>query len=359
MNKNIDPKRILYLSFDEYKDIELYELLDIYTKITNIDWRKEKIYIFLDEIQKLKDWSSKIKFIYDNFTNIKIFLSGSSSLLIEKNAIENLAGRYFIFELPVLNIKEYYELKNNKILENYNLEKRNLELEFNNYLYKPFPEIVNFNIEDSRQYIKEIIISKIIKGDILDIFGNIDINNLEKLLYLFLSKPGMILNLDNLSGDLNMSKKTLEKYIKILEFSKLIKILKNFRPSTLSSSRKLRKVYPYDVSLSLSLFNVDESISFETKIINYLDCQYYWRKNNKEIDCILLKENNIIPIEIKYKNNIKDNDIKNLKYFLNKYNIKNDYVIYLGESTKIDNINLVNYLDLLYYGLEGIFGYHL
>ncbi|MGC9132742.1 MAG: ATP-binding protein, partial [Candidatus Micrarchaeia archaeon] len=62
--KSEEAKRIFYFSFDEEKEIEVYDLLNTYSRITSIDWRKEKIYVFFDEIQKLKDWSSKIKFLY-------------------------------------------------------------------------------------------------------------------------------------------------------------------------------------------------------------------------------------------------------------------------------------------------------
>ena len=51
--------------------------------------KKEKIFVFLDEIQKLEDFQNKIKIYYDLYPKIKFFLSGSSSLFLKKKKQEN------------------------------------------------------------------------------------------------------------------------------------------------------------------------------------------------------------------------------------------------------------------------------
>jgi predicted AAA+ superfamily ATPase len=80
--KNVNRKNILFYSFDELWEIE--EKIEEYKKITEIDLEKDKIYIFLDEIQKIKDWQSKVKIYYDLYPNIKFILSGSSLLFLQK-----------------------------------------------------------------------------------------------------------------------------------------------------------------------------------------------------------------------------------------------------------------------------------
>jgi predicted AAA+ superfamily ATPase len=57
--------------------------------LLDIDFHKEKVYIFLDEIQKVTDWQSKVKVYFDMYPNIKFFLTGSSSLYLQKK--ESLA----------------------------------------------------------------------------------------------------------------------------------------------------------------------------------------------------------------------------------------------------------------------------
>jgi len=81
----IDKFKILYFSFDEEIE-EIDRLLDFYQKdvLKNKIDKFDKIYLFFDEIQKLKDFSKKIKILYDLNPNLKIFISGSSSLEIDK-----------------------------------------------------------------------------------------------------------------------------------------------------------------------------------------------------------------------------------------------------------------------------------
>ena len=80
--KGVNPKDILFFSFDEFKNIEVDEVIKAYEEILEKDVRKGKHLILFDEIQKLDNWENKIKRIYDTFRNIKIIISGSESLFI-------------------------------------------------------------------------------------------------------------------------------------------------------------------------------------------------------------------------------------------------------------------------------------
>src|SRR3989338_2001738 len=100
--KGTSPKNIIYFSFDETK-AELRDLFNVYEE--NVIKKKigeEKIFVFLDEIQKLEDWQNKIKVYYDLYPNtIKFFISGSASIDILLKAKESLAGRIFYFHLDL------------------------------------------------------------------------------------------------------------------------------------------------------------------------------------------------------------------------------------------------------------------
>jgi predicted AAA+ superfamily ATPase len=347
--KEVEAKNILYYTYDEKKE-DILTILNAFQKITGTDWKKEKVFIFLDEIQKLKDWSSKLKIIYDNFPKVKFVVSGSASVMLEKQAIDNLAGRYFLEDIPPLSIKEYFELKHKKRIENYELYKDELKIEVDDYLKKPFPEIVDWK-EERRifEYIKESVISKVLRIDLPEIFRNVNIALLETLIEIFFSNPGMILNLDSLSKSLRVHKKTLEQHIFFLKFSKLIRIVKNFRISILAESRKLAKVYPYDISLAFP-FNpsVESSKILECVVASQTNAKNYWRFGNKEVDFIL-RDREILPIEIKAKEELEKNDFKNIKYLMKKFKVKSGIVIYLGETKRLENgIIAINFLDFLY-----------
>ena len=145
--KKYDSNKIFYFNFDK-KVRDLTEILDDYEKLTDTNWKKEKIFVFLDEVTKLDEWASKIKLIYDAFPNIKFLISSSSSVRLEEEAIKNLAGRYFLINTKPLSFREYLELRDkNKFLKNINLWKDEIKKEFQEYSLRSFPEIINWKDE--------------------------------------------------------------------------------------------------------------------------------------------------------------------------------------------------------------------
>ncbi|MEM5771668.1 MAG: AAA family ATPase, partial [Candidatus Aenigmatarchaeota archaeon] len=113
LENGVDPRKILYFSFDE-EAFDIKDVLETYKKsILRKDFKDvDRIYVFFDEVHKCKDWENKIKVYYDLNPNIKFFLSGSASLIISKQAKESLAGRIYEFVLKPLTFKEFLEMKN-------------------------------------------------------------------------------------------------------------------------------------------------------------------------------------------------------------------------------------------------------
>lgn len=330
LEKN-NQKNIFYFNFDKTVE-DLTKILDAYSEITKIEWKKEKVFVFLDEIAKLKNWADKIKLLYDAFPNIKFIVSSSSSTSLESEAIQNLAGRYFLLGIKPLYFIEYIELKNKKeYLENPELWKKEIKKEIKDYLLRSFPEIINWEDELLvKDYLRTTIIDKVVKDDLPNKFKNINKDLILRLLEIFYSEPGIYLDYDSISKKFGVSKKTLIEHVFYLEFSYLIRKVKNLRPSIMSTSRKMQRIYPYWWSLAFCYSdNYDKII--ENAIASLIDAKYYWRKNKAEIDFLLMDKKKIVPIEVKNKEEIKKADIENIRYFIRKYKIKRGIVIYQGE----------------------------
>jgi uncharacterized protein len=348
--KKVKPKHVLYFSFDE-KVEDLKKVLDEYQKITGVDWKKEKIYVFFDEIHKLEGWSSKLKLLYDAFPNIKFFVSGSSSVELEKEAYSNLVGRHFLLKVEPLSLKEFFELKTGKKVEDFEIWREELFLMFSEYLKKPFPEIVFENDERKiMEYLKENVVGKIIYQDLPKKFKNVNEDLLFNLIEIFYQNPGMVLNLDSLSKNLHIAKKTLQKHLFYLKFSYLIRSLKNFRISMLMASRKLQKIYPYHWSLIFGLYReIDRGKLLESVASYLLDAKFYWRKGNKEIDFIL-KNGEIVPVEAKAKG-----EVDRLAKILKALNLKKAILLHEGKYREVKNfdniqIELIPFFELAFYG---------
>src|SRR3989339_603824 len=103
-NDKVEPRNILFLSFDEAmlsSAVKLDDYLRIY--LSHFQARRTgRLYIFLDEIQYAPEWQHILKRFYDTEPNIKFIISGSSSLFLKKKATESLVGRIYEFNLQVL-----------------------------------------------------------------------------------------------------------------------------------------------------------------------------------------------------------------------------------------------------------------
>lgn len=329
INNGVQPKRILYFSFDETTG-DLKTLINTYQEnILGHGLAKEQTYIFLDEIQKLKDWQNKIKAYYDLYPNIKFFVSGSASLNILIDAKENLAGRIFYFTMQPLDFEEFLELKGmdiQKIKENFGAWKQEIKIELNNYLLRPFPEIINAEDSLAKKYIKESIIERAIFRDLSSIFEIKDIELIDKIIHILAANPGMIVNLDDLSKDLGRSRQSISNYLFYLECCFLAKSLLNFRGSLKVSSRKLKKYYLIHPGTALALASPEKGKVIENLVQFATGAEHYWREGNKEVDFIITKEK-ILPIESKYTSSTGLKEVKGLIKFMTKYKIKKGYVI--------------------------------
>ena len=320
-----EKRNIIYFSFDEFKSIEIRQILREFEELNKRDIHQGKYILILDEVQRLENWEYQLKSIYDNFKgNIKILASGSESLFIKRKAKAALAGRIFEFKVESLTFKEFLYFKDKKLKEPA-LYKRELQELFEEFMFtQGFPELVGIKDKEIiKKYIKEGIIDKIIYKDIPGLFNIKDPSLLDRLLNIFMEEPGQIVDLSDLADDLGITRQTLSNYLGYLEGSFLIRKLYNFSKNRRKIERKLKKYYPAIISVNL-LFKEDalaRSRVFEWLMVMQLKAEFFWRDSYKnEVDIVSDRD---IPIEIKYGKV----DYKGVEQFMDKFNINKGYII--------------------------------
>ena len=325
-----EPQKIVYFNFDKSVE-DAVDVLEEYRKTTGTDWKKEDVLVFFDEIVKLPGWASKLKILYDAFPNIKFVVSASASIALEKAAMKSLAGRYFLMRVDPLDFREYLEMKGKKsAIKNPRLWRQELEEEAEKYLMRTFPETVGFKDElRIKEYLQSLVIDKVMKEDMPGEFGGVSTPLLSRILQLVYGHPGMYLNYDGLSKQLGISKKTLYQHMAYLEFSYLVRIVKNYRPSLHAESRKLQRAYAYWWNL-LYVYSDDKDKIVENIVCSYKGLSRYWRKDGKEVDFL----DGDTPIEVKNKKSLSPDDMKSLSYFLSRYGGKGGVVVYRGTDEK-------------------------
>ncbi len=321
-SEHVARENILFYSFDEEQP-KLEEIIKEYEAKTGKDLLKEKdmICIFLDEVQKLENWQNQIKYYYDNYSNMKFFVSGSASLFIKKHARESLAGRIYEFVLSPLSFGEFLVFRGKEeLIGKAPLLQDALKSEFLAYQKRQFIEIVNESEEKAGQYIRTIL-EKVIYQDIPKNFPIENGELLMRIMRIVAASPGMLSDYVSLSNELGISRVTLSNYFFYLEESFLIKKLYNFSGNKLTSEKKMKKFYPASTSFFTFLNNeVEESKLMENLIVSSLDAKFFWRTPQKyEVDIILAKDSRTVPIEVKYGNDVSGKEIKNLIRFSERF----------------------------------------
>ncbi|MBN2089762.1 ATP-binding protein [candidate division KSB1 bacterium] len=336
LDQNHNPFSLWYFTFDEEKP-RLEELLDTFSKQTQIDFKNERIIIFLDEIQKLPDFQNQLKVYYDLYTNLKFFISGSTSLFIRKKSQESLAGRLKSLFLTPLSFEEYLLFTDNlEILDNPMLFKNEIVKNFEIFLTNQFIESISFPDVSSKKDYYIGIMKKIIFEDIPSIFSVNNVEVLWQIIRMIAQQPGMYIDYQNLANELGFSNKTISTYLYYLEESFLVKKLYNFSRNRITSEKKLKRFYLVSPSFSWALTDFLETGRLVENLVPSLkNFQFFWRDPyHHEVDFIEIENNQILPIEIKYKETIQSKDINNLLLFSKKFNCKKAIIFKKGVEEK-------------------------
>jgi len=333
-----------FFSFDEEETQKKEVLLFVIDYFIN---NFKSGYIFLDEIHYVDDWEGVLKRYYD-LKNIKFIISGSESLELSKSRA-TLTGRMVTFKLGPLNFREYLNLKGKK-LDAGNIEfddmaaieglytkliteKEYFEHEFLEYLYKgAFPELVNEDDESAiRKYIKELVVKKIIYRDIPAIF---EIRRRDLLFELFkysCSNSSNLFEIKNLCNIFNANYETISNYLFYLRSAFLVNIAEVYSNSPTKRARRNKKIYAVHPSIAFSLLGYKKDMLVEQVLGQYVESifadEFFWRdKQKNEVDVVLQNES-LVPVEIKYQNHIVPGDLKGLKKFMKTFGSKKGIVV--------------------------------
>lgn len=350
LKSGVNPREIFYFSFDlEKRDLGRV-VREYEERILRDRIRDRRVYLFLDEIHKLEWWEDKVKVLYDLNPKLKMVISGSASLNLMKGSGESLAGRARFHYLPPLTFREFLELTGEKIPgpEDFEIHKRRLNILLNRFMLRGFPETLGMSDGEAKTYVRELVVERIVFRDIPESFRVEDLEVLRLLANYIFENPGVILNVDSLSKDLGRHKKTIRNALSYLELSFLIKRVGNLRGSFLATSRKNRKAYPLHPCLAMTK---DEDRLFETLIRSELNAEYYWRKGSYEVDFVL-KNDGIIPIEVKNKERVTEADLKGIVRFCSMFKVKG-YVINREEERVQGELAILPATKFLLFGKPG------
>ena len=266
-----EPNHILFFSVDipVYHGMSLEELVQHGARIANVDEKTERLYVFFDEIQYLKEWENHLKTMVDSYPNIRFVASGSAASIMSKGAREIGAGRISDHLLSPLTFHEHLVLTGNaaalteRTLENgvtipYVGDIEGFNRVFLDYLnFGGYPELV-FNAserEETRRYIQRDIVDKILLRDLPSLYNIHDVRELQSFFSYLAFHSGMVHSLEALSKGSGIPKYSINQYMQYLEEAFLISRLDRVDVTAMGLKRATQfKLYLTNSSLRAAMF---------------------------------------------------------------------------------------------------------
>ncbi len=228
----------LYLNCDE-PDIRSALSDKTSTELGHLLGRKQLILI--DEAQRVKNIGLTLKLLVENFPDIQVIATGSSSFDLSNSITEPLTGRKKEFFLYPLSVKERYSQPEGNELQ------RSLEYHLRFGMY---PGVISS--DDPAEALLEISKSYLYK-DLLEfqVVKNPDL--LRKLLQALALQIGSEVSYNELGTLLGIDKITVARYISLLEQGFVIFHLSPFSRNLRKELGKQRKIFFYDLGVRNAL----------------------------------------------------------------------------------------------------------
>jgi len=294
-------KSCLFLDFD-LKPIrnlipDADSLIDYVDKYIN----KEKLYVFLDEIQNVKEWNEACRTL--RLKNCSVFISGSNSKLLSKEFTKELSGRYISFRVRPFVYKEILEYaeQNNKIYS------------ISDYLvWGGFPAaLAQDDVAAKRRYLTDLN-DTIVYNDLENRYKIRKKEEFERIVDYILISNARVFSAKSISDymkgkNISVSVPTVIKYLGYLKEAYVIADVALYSPKAKSKLNYYYKLYDEDVSMNsirVSGTRYDLTHNLENIVLNELLFMGYevtvYDNKGREIDFRAEKDGKTYLIQVAY-----------------------------------------------------------
>lgn len=328
-------------------------------------------YLLIDEFQYAEEGGKKLKYLYDNYSDKKILITGSSAAEMTIKGLKHLTGRVMKFNLYPFSFREFLRFKDKDLYQifekreekipkwikdeedisitNINLEKmEKLRKEYT--IYGGYPRVVLADSEDEKQKILENIVETYLIREIGDVMGIEDDREFKDLMRVLALQMGEKTNYNSIRQKVGITHNKLKDRLNILEHTFVLKQVRPFYRNKKKEITKSPKLYFYDNGFRNTLINNYNQLDLRkdqgelNENFFYTQAQKelkYWRtKSRAEVDFI--KENQDINA---YEIKTTPKTTKSIRSFQQKYSPQNMLIM---NQEKINKNNSEVFLPLIF-----------
>ena len=303
---NIDEDHIISINFEDVSFTNLRNYIKLNNFIIKKIKDKNKYYIFLDEIQNVRNFEKTLASLKAT-QNVSIFVTGSNSKLLSGRLSSLLVGRCKEFKILPFSYTEF--------LQYYKENNLPLPLQpLNNYIrLGGMPQRFDYDNEDDIKNYLISLFNGIIDKDICNSRSNINKENFTTLAKYIISNATKefsatsISDYFNKTNNGNITRENIYRHLEKLEQACLISRVKRFDIASKRTLRLIEKHFVIDNGFFLACSqsnNILISHALENLIYNELIYRGYEIKIGKtykgEIDFVVTKNNTKCFIQVAY-----------------------------------------------------------
>ena len=330
----------LILEKQDHKALQLNcdepEVRDMLSNINTAELRlliADNRIVVIDEAQRVENIGMTLKLITDNFPEVQLLVTGSSSFELQDKLNEPLTGRKYEYHLYPISTAEL--MASNGLLG----VKQTLEQRL---VYGSYPDILN-HADDAKELLMNLAGSYLYK-DLLTLESVRRPVLLGKLLTALALQVCSEVSYNELAQTVGTDNKTIEKYIDLLEKCYIVFRLNGFNRNLRTELKKSKKIYFFDNGIRnailqnfapLSLrqdagalwenFIISERIKRNQYSGRYVN-SYFWRTTQQqEIDYVEECDGQFSIFEMKW--NPRRANTQFPSSFLTAYDVKEKAVV--------------------------------
>ena len=262
---------------------------------------KEKLYVFLDEVQNVEGWNEAARTL--RLYNASLFITGSNSKLLSREFTKELSGRYVSFRIRPFVYREAKEYA----------DQLGRRFELIDYLvWGGFPAALELQDEESmRRYLNDLN-NTIIYNDLENRYNIRKKDVFERIADYTLVSNARIFSAKSISDymkgqNISISVPTVIKYLGYLKEAYVIEGIPLYSPKAKAKLNYYYKLYDEDVSLNsirISGSRYDLTHNLENIVLNELLYLGYevsvYSNKGREIDFIAVRDGKQYLVQVAY-----------------------------------------------------------
>ncbi|MHB1056037.1 MAG: ATP-binding protein [Thermoleophilia bacterium] len=349
--------------------------------------------IVIDEIQKQPSLLDVVKLLVDRPDGPRFFLLGSSQILLLKQVRESLAGRVTLLNLWPLAVAERVptnteeRLLIDRLFDNGeaaikrqsasppSVDVSRALRESCDYILRwgGYPPVETLESDAARRTWLRDYRNTYLERDLADIGRVADLDQFARAQSILAARTGQILSYSEVARDLGVAANTVHRYVRFLEISYQVYLLRPFFPNITKRLVKSPKLYWLDAGLARLLSgrsDTSDGALYESFIASELLKWLSWREDppnlgfyrtqaGAEVDFIIWNEDALIAMEVKASHNIHPGSVSNMSTLLeqnaiaHKGKLQLGLVVYRGTEIRQLRQNIWAIPDWLLFGATG------